>query len=426
MKGEDFLREINNIDESIIEEAKQPKGKKKINGNIIKFIGLAACITVFTGAVVARSIGLWSDKDVLQKDTGRDKNEVTEGENIESDSLYPDLPEGKLIKWQNYDLNKDGTEDIITIDIPAAYESKMITCTITDGASKNEIYQITMSLAYYDWKEIYLYEKDEEIYLIQYQPILYQGDGEYIYEILYFNNQIGEILVDKENMAFNLLDSENYVQNIIKMGDFYYEVNAYLSESVLLISTVNGELKYSTKEDMLHKTEEYDFLYECDIKYTQENIYLKLDQYFSYLEVYLDDVQKNISLALKQETLSDSGASFEIVNAGSVDGYSGEYFWIEQLDEENGEWIRYPSISNEVKFSDERWEIKNGETISFAVDWSEIYGNLREGYYRLLKNVSFGNYIFINICCYFDIGGVVDLDSETNSQNKSAVVDYKK
>ena len=70
MKGEDFLKELNDLEADIIEEARNPmiREKKKVNGNIIKFIALAACITVFTGAVILRSISVQPQKNIHPAD----------------------------------------------------------------------------------------------------------------------------------------------------------------------------------------------------------------------------------------------------------------------------------------------------------------------------------------------------------------------
>lgn len=432
MKGEDFLREINNIEESIIEEAKQPGRKKRINGNVLKFIGLAACITVFTGAVIAKNIGFETSSEVFQRDNGRDydKNiesmqETTESKIINSDNPYPDLKDGKVIVWQDYDLNGDGTADTITIDIPKDYESRLITCTVTDGASQNELYQTTMFFNYYNWKEIYLYQKEGTIYLIEYQPVWYQGVGQYNYKIFCFDNSTEAVLADEKNMDFDLIDLESYAENIVQMEDFYYEINTYLSDSMLLISTINGELNYSTKEYMLYKTENYDFLYEYDIQYIQEDIHVKLEQYFNYLIDYLDRAKKDISLTIEKGTLSASGASFEIVNAGSVDGYSKEYFRVEQLDNEYGEWVDYPYQKDKINFNETEKKIKNGGKVSFAVDWSEIYGNLPYGQYRLLKKVFFNDYLSIDIYCYFEIGEEINMPLKTDGQKgMDSAADY--
>lgn len=65
MRGIDFLKGIGQMEESLIGEAADPvRMKKKWNGNIIKFAGLAACIAVFVGAVCAgRAAGLYKQNN---------------------------------------------------------------------------------------------------------------------------------------------------------------------------------------------------------------------------------------------------------------------------------------------------------------------------------------------------------------------------
>ena len=60
MKGIEFLKKIGHVEEGMISEAANPiKKSKKWNGNMIKFVGLAACIAVFVGAICAGRAGLY-------------------------------------------------------------------------------------------------------------------------------------------------------------------------------------------------------------------------------------------------------------------------------------------------------------------------------------------------------------------------------
>ena len=105
MKGEDFLKELNNLEADIIEEAREPiiRKKKKVNGNIIKFATLAACITIFTGAVIVRSIGVQQKKNI--QPAGEN---TSEGRELGTEDKMSDIEEKKQIIWLDYDVNQDG------------------------------------------------------------------------------------------------------------------------------------------------------------------------------------------------------------------------------------------------------------------------------------------------------------------------------
>lgn len=431
MKGEDFLRELNDLEESIIEEARNPRRKKRINGNVIKFIGLAACITVFTGAVIIRSIGVKTNKEVYpaEKQTPAETETIKIQEETELPSSKG-YEKGKKIVWQEYDLNDDGVNDTITVDIPADYESKKTTCTISDGVSQDMIYQKAFSSDISDWGELHMYKQGEELYFIEYQPILRQGVGNYEYRVFMIDQHSTQIEVDRNNIFFNLGDIENHAENIDKMAEFYYDINRYLLDAVLLVSIVDDEIQYSEENHRIAKPEQYQFLNEYDflseegklddnsdsneenISAVQKNIAQKIELYFNYRVEYQNYIESNVSLVLEENTLTPYGASFEIVNTSNIDGYSEESFFIEKLEKDN--WKTCDYIDNDVEFNDAVWQIKNYTSYSFFADWSNIYGELENGYYRLVKNFSVSENTYVETVCYFEILSEADAATAAN------------
>ncbi len=410
MKGEDFLKELNDLEADIIEEARNPmiREKKKVNGNIIKFIALAACITVFTGAVILRSISVQPQKNIhpAEKNTSEEKEFQTQEETTELSDI--EVTEKKQIIWLDYDVTRDGINDKITIDIPAEYESRMTECTITDGSNENVIYHAAFSPAYPNWGELYLSEKEGIVSFIEYNPVLSQGTGDYHYEIFVLTGGEKTIL-NENNMFFNLSDMENYMETIDKMGTFYYEINDYISNSMLLISTVNGEIQYSEKPNRLFKQEEYEFLYENNLHYTQENMYERLREYFLYWSEQIQYAKTHISLAVLENTLTPSGASFQIINTSGTNGYSEEVYYVEKY--RNRQWEICDYVNDDIEFRDIKSLVMDGESYSFTVDWSNVYGELDSGSYRMIKKVSLSENICIEAVCDFEIL------KETNTQN---------
>lgn len=64
MKGIEFLKKIGRVEEGLITEAAAPiKKSKKWNGNMIKFVSLAACIAVFVGAICVGRAGAYLKKN---------------------------------------------------------------------------------------------------------------------------------------------------------------------------------------------------------------------------------------------------------------------------------------------------------------------------------------------------------------------------
>lgn len=402
MKGEDFLKELNDLEAGIIEEAREPmiRKKRKVNGNIIKFVALAACITVFTGAVVLRSIRVQPQKNIhpAEKNTSEKMELQTQKETTELSETG--VTNKTQIMWLNYDVTQDGIKDKITIDVPAEHESRMIGCTITDGSNEKVIYHTTFSPDYSDWGELYLSEEEGFVYFIEYNPVLYQGTGNYHYEVFVLTGGEKTIL-HENNMFFNLSDMEDYTENIDKMGVFYYEINNYISNSMLLISTVDGKIQYSDEHNRLFKQEEYTFLYENNLQYTQENMYEKLREYFLYWNEQIQYAKNHISLTVLENTITPSGASFQIINRSGTNGYSEEIYHIEAFGDKQWEICDY--VNDDIVFQDMKWSIPDGESYLFTVDWSNIYGELNNGSYRLIKEVLLSENIYIEAVCDFEI-----------------------
>lgn len=137
-------------------------------------------------------------------------------------------------------------------------------------------------------------------------------------------------------------------------------------------------------------------------------MYEKLNEYFLYLNEQIQYAEKHISLVVEENTLTPSGASFQIINTSGMDGYSGEVYYIEELEDK---WEICDYVSDSVSFQDMKWPIATGEAYSFTVDWSNVYGKLENGSYRLVKKVSLSENVAIEAVCYFNIPK--DTNSET-------------
>lgn len=63
----------------------------------------------------------------------------------------------------------------------------------------------------------------------------------------------------------------------------------------------------------------------------------------------------------------------------------GEWFRIDK--EENGEWKEAKVINDEYSFIAIGWIIKTNGEFEDKIDWSNLYGELKEGNYRIVKEV---------------------------------------
>ena len=63
----------------------------------------------------------------------------------------------------------------------------------------------------------------------------------------------------------------------------------------------------------------------------------------------------------------------------------GEWFRIDK--EENGEWKEVKVINDQYGFIAIGWIIKQNGEFEDKIDWSNLYGQLKEGEYRIVKEV---------------------------------------
>ena len=92
-----------------------------------------------------------------------------------------------------------------------------------------------------------------------------------------------------------------------------------------------------------------------------------------------------VSLEVKENTLTDIGATFIIKNKSAVDTYMYGYpYFIEK--KENGEWYVLETI-NELAFNLPAFGLKPSESKELEINWEYGYGKLKSGTYRLVKDV---------------------------------------
>ena len=93
----------------------------------------------------------------------------------------------------------------------------------------------------------------------------------------------------------------------------------------------------------------------------------------------------NVSLSIKEGTLTKTGATVIITDNNKDTYIYGESFRIDK--KENGEWKKLEIIDDTFGFTDIAWSVGNNGKLERKHDWSKLYGELAEGEYRLVKDV---------------------------------------
>ena len=112
----------------------------------------------------------------------------------------------------------------------------------------------------------------------------------------------------------------------------------------------------------------------------------------------------DVTLSIKEDSLTNTGATLLLKNNSDKTYSYGNPFWIEK--EQNGKWYKLETIE-ETAFTLPAYEIKSGEVKELNLDWKDIYGKLTSGTYRIVKSISYqyekDNYKTLDIAVEFNI-----------------------
>ena len=89
----------------------------------------------------------------------------------------------------------------------------------------------------------------------------------------------------------------------------------------------------------------------------------------------------DISMVIKDGTLTPSGATVVLTNSYGYD----RWFRIDK--EENGEWKEAETINDNYSFTAEAYLTNGNSEVEIQIDWTDLYGTLENGKYRIVKRV---------------------------------------
>lgn len=93
-----------------------------------------------------------------------------------------------------------------------------------------------------------------------------------------------------------------------------------------------------------------------------------------------------VSLEIKEDTLSNKGLTVSVSNKSEQRLMFGSYYCVEK--EIDGRWHQIPYIEQEhdVAWNDIGYEVPKGSSYEFDINWEWLYGALKAGEYRIIKN----------------------------------------
>jgi hypothetical protein len=199
----------------------------------------------------------WRGSDTLQVTLGREteKQRICHCALLREDdrltgSVFEEMAE---VLSEDWDFDHDGvpeTTELVTVEDPegaarpAWYELRI---TRQDGV---ELWSTTAHWSHPGWTSVFACEIDGEDWLLQYDPEMWQGWGEYTYRLFHpyiispVGNEPAEQVLRESSVIWDLnFGREGHNFNAAALADFLEEVHSYLDRSILLLSTEDGEVR---------------------------------------------------------------------------------------------------------------------------------------------------------------------------------------
>lgn len=168
-------------------------------------------------------------------------------------------PRTKLLSELKANLSRNGKEDIIRIS-GAQIDPDLTYLDVFDSTGKNRLWTETAHPAHAGWNSVYLYSKNGKDYLFVFNPYQSTGLADYSFVLFYITGKNKIDIVDSGAYSFSYgaeKGSKNYFDEA-KFRAFADQVNTYLKDSYLLMSTEGGALKYSTPVNKLLPSGQYE------------------------------------------------------------------------------------------------------------------------------------------------------------------------
>lgn len=151
------------------------------------------------------------------------------------------------------DVNHDGKNERITAGL-ADYEanSEIGKVQVWDAASGQSVWEHEYAGVHPGYTMLYLYKEDGLDYLLEYDPVMYTGMADYSYRIFSLDKAGNPVTLRERQVEFRVKDNgidtggNGFAGNREDYVSFMESVDSYISKSLLIVSTDEGRLAYST------------------------------------------------------------------------------------------------------------------------------------------------------------------------------------
>ena len=184
--------------------------------------------------------------------------------------------------------------------------------------------------------------------------------------------------------------TSDYEELKIKEGETVKEIETQVGLSLVLLD--NGEVYgIETYDERVHITA------------GERGEAVLTEEKSKWLKEILDKYAlKNVSMQVKPETLSRTGATVVITDTNENHYGYDQWYRIEQNTYDG--WTEVEPITDEYAFTDLGLLVGEDNMLEDKIDWSKLYGELDDGNYRIVKRVYDNGYKYFSV--EFTLGDV--------------------
>ena len=156
----------------------------------------------------------------------------------------------QIIWWA--DLHHNNSEDKIVVEIINDYDtSDGAKVSIYKGDTDLLIYSFSALLPHAGWGSLYLYTDENDAYLMNWMPGMWQGSGIYSHEVFFFDENDEKSVLDSGSLGFEWDDWQREYEDWPELIEYINTVNSYLAKSWVIADTNGGTLIYSTQDNQI-------------------------------------------------------------------------------------------------------------------------------------------------------------------------------
>ena len=273
--------------------------------------------------------------------------------------------------WDDYrnttfsaDLNHDGIDEKIILNAGnwSAMDEVRLGIYQQDGML---LHTAALYGGHAGWNNYFLYTKDDKDYLLEFSPTMYQGYADYSWKLMDFDRSGKLRIVDEDTVKFNS-HAYPYEFDVEAILTFMEGAERVIRPSMLLVSTEDGKLEYSTVNQPHTRTAES---------------YLRswLDMTPSALNMGMDTWN---TLSLKEQLYN---YEYDLQEAAR---YNLAHAWAEAYGEETEESneSRYALLSENLQKSVDTMRRQNGATDEIWLPYSKYARVPMVSSYQIMLN----------------------------------------